>query len=172
VARALIISDSHGLTSEVEQVCSMYSHDVIFHCGDFCVDESKSPFNQMILVKGNNDYFSKVPIERKVNWEGLHIGITHGHTYHVNQSLMGLKYKALEDKIDVVLFGHTHLPVCIHEEGVIFMNPGSMKQARGFKVPTYALLDVEKQGEKSVLSFTYFDMEHHRVDSLSKRFAI
>jgi putative phosphoesterase len=170
--RALIISDTHGLTEEVAHVVSLNNFDISFHCGDFCVDETLFPFHKMKMVKGNNDFDSDAPEEQIVEWEGILFFITHGHKYNVNRSLMNLKYKAEEYEADVVLFGHTHFPLCIEEDGVIFVNPGSLRQPRGFSVPTFVLLQVEEIENGKTLSFHYFDAELKEVNSLGSTFDI
>ena len=45
-------------------------------------------------------------------------------------------------KIDVVLYGHTHIPDIKREEGIIFVNPGHLKDEdkKGYS-PTFCLID-------------------------------
>ena len=54
-----------------------------------------------------------------------HILLTHGHGYSVKSSLLPLRRRALELDVQLVLYGHTHLPALSEEEGVLFCNPGS-----------------------------------------------
>ena len=51
--------------------------------------------------------------------------LTHGHGYSVKSSLLPLRRRALELDVQLVLYGHTHLPALSEEEGVLFCNPGS-----------------------------------------------
>ena len=45
----------------------------------------------------------------------------------------------------ITLFGHTHIPVTVYEEGVWLVNPGSVSAPRQGK-PTYAVIDIEQNG--------------------------
>lgn len=45
--------------------------------------------------------------------------ITHGHVYHKNH-LPPLHAG------DILLHGHTHIPVCMEQDGIMIMNPGSV----------------------------------------------
>lgn len=173
MTKALVISDTHGLIQEVREVVHRDSYDMIFHCGDYCTDEEVLPFSQMKMVRGNNDFSDVIPMEQVVEWSGLRIFMAHGHTYQVYDSLLGLKYKAEEVGADIVLFGHTHYPVAIHDGGTVFINPGSLRQPRGFTVPTYVVLKVDQQEEKKIqISITYYDDKHQKVEQLSKCFSL
>ena len=64
--------------------------------------------------------------------DGLTAFATHGHVYHPD-SLLPLKAG------DILLFGHTHVPLCEKREGILCMNPGSVsipkaESARGYMV--------------------------------------
>lgn len=174
--KALIMSDTHGLTKEVKHLLSLTSVERIFHCGDFCVAETSSPFDRMTLVKGNNDFQANVPDDRIVEWAGLRIFMTHGHRYQVNSSFLPLSYKAKEEKANVVLFGHTHYPLCTKQDGIIFVNPGSLKRPRGFTVPTFVLWSVQEKEEGKegkALFFTFYNaLKRQSIPSLSKTFRI
>ncbi|EGL81701.1 phosphodiesterase, MJ0936 family [Caldalkalibacillus thermarum TA2.A1] len=172
MARALIISDTHGLTEEVAKAASLFSFDRAFHCGDFCVDENRFPFNKMTLVKGNNDVHAAVPLDQELEWQGIRFFVTHGHTYQVHYSMLQLKYRAQEASAQVVLFGHTHHPVCFEEEGIIYVNPGSFKEPRGFSKPTFILLDIEGDEGDKQLQFTYYDHRYQQVPELSRTFRL
>ncbi|ATO50530.1 metallophosphoesterase [Brevibacillus laterosporus] len=136
----LIISDTHGQIKEVQDVVDRHPADIILHCGDFCVDQKQAPFSKMKLVQGNCD-FEPVAKDRVTRWKDLIIYQTHGHLYDVKSSLMKLHYRAEEVGANVVLFGHSHFPVCEVERDILFINPGSLMMPRGFRTPTYAVLD-------------------------------
>ena len=53
-------------------------------------------------------------------------------------------YRAKEEACDVVLFGHTHMPLVTEEDGVLFVNPGSVALPRqADRRRTYAVINVE-----------------------------
>lgn len=172
MSNALIISDTHGLTEEVVRVSNSFPSDITFHCGDFCVEKSLVPFSNMTLVKGNCDFDPSVPDEQIVEWEGIRFFITHGHLYNVNQSLLNLTYRAKELKADVALFGHTHYPLCTENDGLILVNPGSLKEPRGYSVPSFVRLYVETTEQGKKLTFKYNDVDGKEISTLCKSFYI
>lgn len=170
MAKALIMSDTHGLTEEVVRVTNSFSSDIIFHCGDFCVEKDLDPFNKMIMVKGNCDFDPNVSDEQIMEWEGIRFFITHGHLYNVNYSLLHLTYRAKELKADVALFGHTHYPLCTESDGLILVNPGSLKEPRGYTIPTFVELLAEKTEKGKKLAFNYYDASGKEIGSLNHSF--
>lgn len=48
---------------------------------------------------------------------------THGHIYSKD------RHPALQPG-DILLYGHTHVPLCEEEDGLIFMNPGSVSMPK------------------------------------------
>jgi putative phosphoesterase len=163
----LILSDSHGLVREVKQTVARHDVEKIFHCGDFCVNHNNEPFSRMLLVKGNCDTAKDVPEERQTAWRDLRILQTHGHRYGVKSSLLKLHYRAEEVGANVVLFGHSHFPVCAEERGILFLNPGSLQLPRGFDVPSYALLtQTDASADRVRVEVSFFD---HRGVPLQER---
>jgi putative phosphoesterase len=170
--QALIISDTHGLIKEVEALVNHFKGLPIFHCGDVCSDPKKAPLRHMTIVKGNNDIGYDLPDKAVVKWEGLSLFMTHGHLQNVNQSLMRLKYQALEADANLVLFGHTHMPFCTQEDGLIFINPGSLKRPRGFAIPTFVLLKKKVSEGSTELYVVFYSLKGKRVGTLSRRFKL
>ncbi|WNC16665.1 metallophosphoesterase [Brevibacillus brevis] len=156
----LVLSDSHGLVREVVQVAGRHQVDKMLHCGDFCVDHLREPFSRMTLVRGNCDTTKDVPTEQQTKWRDLNILQTHGHLYGVKSSLLRLHYRAEETGANVVVFGHSHTPVCGVERGILFLNPGSLQLPRGYDVPTYAILEETGLTPTAVhVSVSFYD--HH-----------
>lgn len=51
--------------------------------------------------------------------DDINVYATHGHHYHLNNPLP-------MKKGDILLYGHTHVPLFEKKDGVYFMNPGSV----------------------------------------------
>lgn len=147
----LIISDTHGDIRLARKVIEQYPQiDGLIHLGDFYKDayiiKSKYPELNIFIVPGNCDFYNDIPSDIVLEIEGKRILLTHGHRYNVKSGIDRLERKALQDDIDVVLFGHTHCPLYDYRSNITFVNPGSIGFPRGFSTPTYAILEVSKNG--------------------------
>lgn len=132
-----VLSDTHRLKGYIKNACEHVKDcDLIIHLGDNVedIEEIKQYYNGNIInVSGNCDYTENIPSERLEILDGKKFFITHGHNYNVKSSLINLKYKAIEIGADVALFGHTHMAAVIKEDGILFINPGSVSMPRNGK---------------------------------------
>src|SRR5690554_5628715 len=110
--KVLILSDSHGWTSEVEEIIKRHEGevDLIFHCGDSELSASSPVLKNVYTVKGNCDFGVDFPEQIVEEVNGLRFFVTHGHMLNVKKTEMNLIYKAKENEADIVCFGHTHVP--------------------------------------------------------------
>lgn len=138
--KILIISDNHGRLNYLEAILSRDNFDRVIHCGDSEVD--RLFINNIDIVKGNSYLDPDYPYLKIFNVEGLKILITHGHLHNVHNGLNSLLYKALQEKIDIVCFGHTHIPLITEEKGVLFVNPGSLSMPRGESQSSYMIMEI------------------------------
>ncbi len=133
----LIISDYHKYEDKVLDLINKYKPHHILCCGD---GESEDEFyieNKIISVKGNCD-FADLPLVKIVEIADKKYLITHGHLYDVYFDIFKLYLLTIENKVDYVLYGHTHKQYIEEYEGVIFINPGALKD------DNYVLIDNDK----------------------------
>lgn len=140
----LVVSDTHGdYTTFDRLVRSKPKAEVVIFCGDgaddFEIVKRSYPDKMFIGVKGNNDWSSSLPYRDVRPIGGKRFFITHGHTENVKYGLSGLKFLAREQKADVVLFGHTHIPYYNYDDGLWIMNPGTLHR---FEC-SYGLIDIQ-----------------------------
>lgn len=146
--KIFVVSDTHGhIDGFLNKIKNMDEPDLIIHLGDYVEDGLKIEEKlgiETIIVKGNGDYYQK---EYKYD-EVLNLGnkvffITHGHRYSVRYGINNLFYRTKELGADIVLFGHTHVPVLMKESGIIIMNPGSPYQPRGLDgKKTFGIIEI------------------------------
>lgn len=147
--KIIVFSDTHGNLTSVRKVLACLGEvDMIFHLGDNVRDAVK--IQQIVscpvkYVKGNTDY-AEGPIEIVENFFGKVFFLTHGHRYGVKLNIDRLSYAAQEKNADVVLFGHSHVPYCKEIEGVLYLNPGSIGDKRGQLNESYAIIEIESDG--------------------------
>ena len=148
--KILLIGDTHGMDDLFVVIKRKESpFDMLLHVGD--VEESKRFYQrcgvQALFVRGNCDDYSDDPVERVVDVEGCRIYMTHGHCLDVDgteASLRALCGAAVEKGADVVVFGHTHMPLNVVRDGVLILNPGSLAfNAMGIG-PSYMTLEIQK----------------------------
>ena len=102
-------------------------------------------------VKGNCDYYSNNPVSDVVEFGGNRIFITHGHNYGVDFGLDGLSYAAEENKCNIALYGHTHVPDSSIRGKIIIVNPGSVSRPRQLGGrPTYGVMKVNEEGKADI----------------------
>jgi hypothetical protein len=103
--------------------------DVMLHAGDMT---SSSVFDYLShwdlrAVRGNMDDLDirqALPEQRTEVIAGKRIGIIHGWG-----SPAGLEDRVLDrfSDVDIVVFGHSHLPLKVMKRGVMLFNPGSYR---------------------------------------------
>lgn len=143
MSKVLVISDSHGLTKELEVLRERHIDevDLMIHCGDSELMPDDKSISGYLTVLGNCD-FSGYPLETESEIAGRKIFVTHGHRYSVKTSLMNLKYKAEEVGADIACFGHSHVLGAEVIGKTLFLNPGSIRLPRERLEKTYVILDL------------------------------
>lgn len=123
----LILSDSHGRPDRIREAVRRVRPDGILFAGDGLRDLTYG--NPPALpegcplwaVAGNCDWLTSPIIvggvalepesEELITVEGVRILLTHGHKYGVKGGLGAVIARAVARQADVLIFGHTHLPL-------------------------------------------------------------
>ena len=144
--KVLVVSDTHGHLGNFDKVIQKHKDaELIIHLGDVCNDEFEINHKvkcPVLYVRGNNDWSYDLPEKRIFSICGHKIFATHGHRYRVSYGLDTLVYSAMEQECDIVLFGHTHVPLIRREYYFTIVNPGSLTYPRqvGGK-PSYVIMN-------------------------------
>ncbi len=150
--KAIIISDSHGNLDNVKHILRKEKCvDAVFHLGDLLGqdEELKMMCNcPVYAVRGNCDFFSPYSLSDIVTLQNCRIFMTHGHNYYINWGWSHAVEVARENKCNVVMCGHTHIPDITHFGDVLAINPGSITQPRQpGRIPSYVVLEIEDDGQ-------------------------
>ena len=145
--RVLVVSDTHRDVYALRKaILAQPKAEVVIHLGDGEEEAAEMKMNfpekMFLQVRGNCDWGSTLPAFGEITLEGKHIFYTHGHNYQVKYGLYTVCCAAREHKADIVLFGHTHVPVTDYEDGLYLMNPGSLNGSTG----TYGIIDIMPAG--------------------------
>ena len=150
--RILVISDSHGRNDDVAGVIEQVGPiDMLIHCGD--VERGDDYIRSLVdcpvhMVSGNNDYNLDLPAQDIFNIGDYKVLVVHGHTFYVYRGVERLKQYALQNGIDIVMFGHTHKPYIEIDEDVTILNPGSVSYPRQpDHMPTFLIMEIDDEGE-------------------------
>ena len=150
--KILVVSDTHGRHNILDKVIEKEEpFDMLIHCGDLEGDEDyiNAFLNCTIhIVGGNNDFYSNLPREQVFYIGDKKVFLTHGHNYYIHRGLDGLKAAAKVKESDIVMFGHTHVPFFKEEDGIIFLNPGSLTYPRQQgRESSYMIINVDSSGK-------------------------
>ncbi|WP_342432504.1 metallophosphoesterase [Neobacillus sp. FSL H8-0543] len=169
MGKVLVVSDSHGLTKELEVIRERHMNevDLMIHCGDSQLMADNKAITGYLSVLGNCD-FSGYPLETITEISGRKIFVTHGHRYSVKTSLMNLVYKAEEVNADIVCFGHSHILGAEVIDDRLFLNPGSIRLPRERLEKTYVILDI--RDDKIMMSV--FELGGREVKNLAREFGL
>ncbi|PFA70745.1 YfcE family phosphodiesterase [Bacillus sp. AFS015802] len=150
--KIVIVSDTHmprngrGLPDRLQQ--DLTECDLIIHGGDFqTLDVYKEfvGYGELIAVAGNVDSAelqSLLPKKRIVQKNGLKIGVVHGDGKGKTTEKRALEAFE-EDEVDVIIFGHSHIPFSRFMKGVLLFNPGSPTDKRKLPYFSHGILTIE-----------------------------
>ncbi|HEY9682734.1 MAG TPA: metallophosphoesterase family protein [Oculatellaceae cyanobacterium] len=104
--------------------------DAIVHAGDVISNEFLDALKKMkplYAVRGNNDSTLSLPEQLEFSLEGLQIAVIHDSGASKGR---GARMRRRFPNADVVIFGHSHIPMNEVEEGLLLFNPGSSTDRR------------------------------------------
>lgn len=165
--KILAISDNHGDIYAMEEIYSIYEEDIDLwlHCGDSELNEDNPHWQYYKTVRGNMDVTDAYPISRLEEYYGEKFLLVHGHKHRVKSSFSILKKEAEEAGARIALYGHTHVPKVDKEDGIYFINPGSITQPRGpIHKGSYAIIDIDGNNGK----VSYYDEDHNELIELTQ----
>ncbi len=149
-----VVSDSHGHVENLRRAVTAMNEAgvaIIVHLGDD-YDDVKTLVDhkgaRIIQVPGVfSTYYQEPGIPNRLieEWEGVRVLLTHTPEAHKNNLPNDLKPEEVvaREEVRLVLSGHSHIPEAKEAGGVIWVNPGYLKDddKKGYS-PTYALLEV------------------------------
>jgi putative phosphoesterase len=165
VTRIGIISDTHihhlkDVPSSL--LDSLKGFDLIIHLGDFVsldlVDYFRG-FNNFYGIAGNHDPRTIKAILRRsdvIEVNGKRLGLLHGYWFPLfceHRSLARFK----NEKVDAILYGHTHVIRNEMVNNILFFNPGSACALWPAPWKTYGILNVGETITGEIVSFAKND---------------
>lgn len=159
-----VVSDTHmfarGKALPRRLIDGLLGVDVILHAGDFtdpAVVKLLETIAPVEAVAGNNDpveIVERFGYSKVLELGGLRIGLVHGHTGPGRSTEWKALHTFRQEAVDVVVFGHSHVPHYEMIDGVLLFNPGSPTDKR-FQ-PRYSFGRMEI-GERVEAVHVYYD---------------
>jgi putative phosphoesterase len=152
--RIALVSDTHlprfgrRLPTALMESLAAEGPELVLHLGDHtdgAAVEELARIAAVDAVAGNNDpeeLVARFGLRRIVEIAGFRIGLTHGHLGTGRTTPDRALATFAGDVVDIVAFGHSHVPLVQWRGDVLLVNPGSPTDRRRQPCPTFALLEL------------------------------
>ena len=148
--RVVVLADTHAprrwRSCPPRVADQLRGADVILHAGDVCVPsvlDELAEFAPVRVVAGNNDGPDVVawgaPETLTLDLDGLRVGMIHDSGNKVGRTA---RLRRRFPDADLVVFGHSHIPLDETGDGVRVFNPGSPTDRRRQPHGTVGVLDI------------------------------
>ncbi len=144
-----VLSDTHSLAIPASLLERLKKVDMTIHAGDICdintlkllkkIDPTKA-------VQGNMDDAAvkkELPLKEIIIYGNFKIGVTHGNIGETREALKNAMSSFKDDKMDVVIFGHSHQALNEKIGTTLYFNPGSPNDVIKAKFFSYGLITLE-----------------------------
>jgi putative phosphoesterase len=122
------------------------------------------------LMRHNRDYLKNLPVDWQGEYDGVRIFMCHGkpgsnawglYRDHASDTLLNMMLNSLQ--ADVLITGHTHLPLYVRVNNGCVINPGSVYTFKSMRSTshTYGVLHLDN------LSFDLYDVTKEPLQPLS-----
>lgn len=129
--KILITSDIHKDLKRLNKVLTKHQKlDYHLDAGDSNLSIDYLNEKKITSVKGNTDFFSKLPVHRILEIDNKRILLIHGHHHSVKSGLSSLVNYAKLKEADICIYGHTHKQKMEVIDNITMLNPGALKQGK------------------------------------------
>jgi uncharacterized protein len=146
-----VVSDTHSLEVPKQVFAAFRNVDLIIHAGDFSDVQTLKLFQKIKEVKGvwgntdGPDIRKALPARQLIMAGKFKIGVYHGEGPGA-KILERVQQEFKKDKLDAVIFGHSHRAFNETVKGVLYFNPGSPNDTISAPFCSYGVLNVTDKG--------------------------
>ncbi|MFD1020342.1 metallophosphoesterase family protein [Thalassobacillus hwangdonensis] len=152
--KVVVLSDTHMPTKAkqlpVRLLEELKTAELILHAGDWQslnVYDTLSTFAEVKGVTGNvdgNDMKEKFPEQQIIEVGKYRIGLVHGHGEKKTTEKRAIE--AFEDtEVDIIVYGHSHIPVTRYFKKTLLFNPGSPTDKRALPYYSFGILHLGEE---------------------------
>jgi len=173
-----VVSDSHftslddGLEFFDDLLSDVFADvELILHAGDIVHPDLLASVTDcpILAVRGNCDVVSPdLPQQRIVTRGGFRIGMVHGWGARTELE-MRVRAAFAGEALDVLIYGHTHFPVCRREGSLLLVNPGSPTDRRQAPFHSVALLTLGRKVSGQIVNLDARKRERRLQDSVVRK---
>jgi len=150
--KAVVISDTHipSRAKDIPKVIweEIETADLIIHAGDFTTVDFYVQLKSVKPVRAVHGNMDEIELYHLLNekeifqLEGVRVGLTHGFgaPYGIEKRVLKMFEK---DHVDLVIFGHSHIPLFKEVKGVKLLNPGTPTDTIYARRQSYAVLHIQ-----------------------------
>ena len=150
-----VFSDTHGNGEALRKLSGDFevSNKIVF-LGDgvsdlYCIPGEHQ--SKIVGVKGNCDFSSPYQKQAIFCIEEVAVLAVHGDEFGVKLSLSRLADYAKKLGVNLVLYGHTHIPKITEINGITFVNPGSLSHHTSAQTFAFIKINGNKISANTIL---------------------
>ncbi|WP_101841859.1 metallophosphoesterase family protein [Halobacillus sp. Marseille-P3879] len=150
----VVVADTHlpkGNRKLPERLVEeMKKADLVIHAGDWQTVDIYEQFQQFGELKGvygnvdSKEVQEAVPRRHVLHLNGFTIGVVHGHGEKKTTEKRVYEEFA-EEEADLIIFGHSHLPLLKFVKQTLLFNPGSATDKRRLPYYSFGKLTLDDQ---------------------------
>ena len=157
-----VLSDTHlreGRTLPSMAWQSLEGVDLILHAGDVVSPGLLADLKVIApveVVRGNCDGWelASLPEQKIITCEEVRIGLTHGANGVGRTTPERALHTFEQGSVELIVFGHSHIPYKERHEGVLLFNPGSPTDKR--REPKYSMGIIEVHASEFQAQHIFF----------------
>ena len=140
-----IVSDTHlsaGRKLPAKLLEGLQGADAIVHAGDWVTMDAYEQLSRIAPVHGvagncdGEELIRRFGMRATIEIGGVRIGIVHGHEGPGRSTPERARLAFRDTSPDLIVFGHSHIPLQEVKDGIMLFNPGSPTDKR--RQPSYS----------------------------------
>ena len=160
--RIIVLGDTH-IPKRAKELPSrlieeLKNAELIIHTGDWSSMEVYEELRQFAEVKGvtgnveSDEVIEFFPKRTVIEAGGFRLGVIHGDGTKWTTERRALEAFS-EEQVDVILFGHSHIPYLRYHKKKLLINPGSPTDKRQSPFKSFVILDIQDTIRPSFVFF-------------------